>query len=109
MRRVRRSVLTLSVLVVFAGHIPGCKELGESITNDIINHTGVIVQKSSQFYVIRSDVPFQNTSEFYPVNLASSFQRDGLRIRFSGNIEDQPGLDYLYVPVRLTSIQAIDP
>lgn len=101
-----RLSFVLALLVLTAG----CKDLGEPSTDDIVNYEGTIIQQSTETFetfLIESDIPFQNQRTFYPLNLGSAFEIDGLRIRFSGNIEIAPNAIYAHPPIRLSHIELI--
>ena len=89
--------------------LSACRDLGEPpATLDITNATGTVLEASPTFYVIQCDFPLQiSTRTFYPTNLPDAFRKNGLRVRFSGKIDSSPGLDYLYLPVRLTFIERL--
>jgi len=96
-------VLALSILTA------GCGDLGEPSADDVVNRMGTIVAMSPATYLIVSDVTAQkNATTYYPLNLPDAFKRDGLRIRFSGRIEADPAAQYLYAPLRLSRIEAIE-
>jgi hypothetical protein len=104
---MRRSRLSL-VLVLFV-LTASCKDLGEPSTDDIINYKGTIVQESSQSYLIRTDIAFENHMKtFFPLNLPDTFKRGGLRVRFGGKIEAAPNAQYIYLPIRLSSMELIE-
>lgn len=86
----------------------GCAYLGEEPTNDLIDYTGTIIQETPQSFLIESDTALDNYFKtFYPLNLPDTFKRNGLRIRFSGNIEIEPTGMYRYPPIRLSRVASI--
>lgn len=96
-------VLALSILTA------GCGDLGEPSADDVVNCRGTIIQTSPATYLIESDVTVQkNATTYYPLNLPGAFKRNGLRIRFSGRLEVDPTAQYLYAPLRLSRIEAIE-
>jgi hypothetical protein len=103
---MRRSIL-LSSLLMFV-MLSACKDLGEEPrTLDIIGGTGIVIEQSVQFYIIQSDFPLQiGVRTFYPMNLPDTFRKNGLRVRFSGRVEIDPTAQYLYCPLRLSSIES---
>jgi len=102
---MRRSIFShVLLLLVF---VAGCQDLGQPLTDDMLNYTGTIIEKNTGFYLIESDMPLQQGKMFYPTNLPESFKRDGLRVRFSGSIDALPGVEYLYPPLKLSSIAVI--
>jgi hypothetical protein len=104
MRRSRLSfMLVLFVLTA------GCKDLGEPSTDDMVNYRGTIVQESSQSYLIKTDIAFENhMNTFCPLDLPDTFKRGGLRVRFSGKIEAAPNAYYIYPPIRLSRMELIE-
>jgi hypothetical protein len=104
----RSRAISFAVVVLIVT-FSGCKDLGEQPqTLDIVNAAGTVVQQSPTFYVIRCDFPFQiSTQTFYPTNLPDAFRKDGLRVRFSGKIDSSPWIDYLYLPIKLTTIERL--
>jgi hypothetical protein len=96
------------LMVVLLMSAVSCRDLGTPSDNDVINQTGTVIQESAQSYVIRNDAAFQKQgATFYPLNLTEPFKRDGLRIRFSGNIEADPFAQYIYPPLRITAIEEL--
>lgn len=86
----------------------GCADLGEQANNDLVDYTGTVIQEPTQSFLIESDAAFDaNLKTFYPLNLPDVFKQDGLRIRFSGNIEIDPTALYRYPPIRLSRIASI--
>jgi hypothetical protein len=89
--------------------VPACEDLGEPSTDDVVDSSGTIIQRSSETFLIQSDAAFQQKgTTFYPLNLPDEFRRDGLRIRFSGKLEVDPTALYLYIPIRLSRIVQMD-
>ncbi|MGA3245433.1 MAG: hypothetical protein ABSE41_12510 [Bacteroidota bacterium] len=101
----RRLLSIVAMLTILSA----CTDLGEQpVTFDITNATGTVLEASPSFYVIQCDFPLQiSAATFYPTNLTDTFRKNGLRVRFSGQIASSPGLDYLYLPVRLTFIERL--
>lgn len=100
--------LRLSLVLVLFILTAGCEDLGEPSTDDMVNYDGTIVQESSQSYLIRTDIAFEDyLNTFYPLNLPDTFKRGGLRIRFSATLEIAPNAYYIYPPVRLLCIELI--
>jgi len=101
--------LFAAMCFVILGLFCGCSDLGEQpVTLEIDNMPGTVLELFPQFYVIQCDVPLQIAVQtFYPRNLPEAFRKNGLRVRFSGNIESGAGMDYLYVPVTLVSIELL--
>ncbi|MFQ5865773.1 MAG: hypothetical protein ACE5IW_11150 [bacterium] len=60
----------------------------------MINETGTItfIQLEGGFYGIVGD----NGENYLPVNLASEFQEDGLRVRFEARIRDDLASIYMW-------------
>ena len=95
----------LAAILLFAG----CADLGQAPTDEFINYTGTIADKGDGFFIIQSDLPIAHINDVYPTNLPPAFKRNGLRVFFSGRIDDiSPAAEYMYLPVRLSSIQTID-
>ncbi len=95
------TMLVLPLLVI------GCGDLGVQPGYDMVNFTGTVILESAQTYLISSDVPYQNTVTFYPLNLAAPYRQHGLRIRFSANVEVEPNAMYIALPVRLSSVEIL--
>jgi hypothetical protein len=104
-RMMRGRILLMWLLLIPAA---GCTDLGEPPAVDLVNQTGTIVRDSAQFYLIRCDTQvLKQGTLLFPLNLTDPFKRDGLRIRFSGNLEVDPLTQYLYPPLRLTAIEEL--
>ena len=100
---LRTSVLCVLVAVLLIG----CNETSvEPVQgrDDIVNHTGVIQQLTSEVYVIIDDVA--ESRHYAPTNLPSDFKEDGLRVLFSGiTHEIPPNVRLVGIPLDLSSIQ----
>ena len=101
-------MLRTSVLCVFvAVLLIGCNETSvEPVQgrDDIVNHTGVIQQLTSEVYVIIDDVA--ESRHYAPTNWPSDFKEDGLRVLFSGTTHEiPPNVRMAGIPLDLTSIQ----
>ena len=99
----RTSVLCVLVAVLLIG----CKETSvEPVQDrdDIVNHTGVIQQLTSEVYVIVDDVP--EGTHYAPTNLSGEFKENGLRVLFSGTTHEiPPNVRMVGIPLDLSSIQ----
>lgn len=72
--------------------------------NDVVNHSGVIRQLGSDAFIIFDSAP--DGRHFAPMNLPEAFQRDGLRVVFSGHTREIPSNVRLAgTPLDLSSIQ----
>jgi hypothetical protein len=88
----------------------GCSDQGHQVVpsaDDVINHTGVVKQMSSDAFIIISDYIYQGQNEhFAPTNLPDSFKTDGLRVLFSGKRgEIPPNVRMMGTPLTLSSIE----
>lgn len=79
-------------------------EAGERIENA----AGKIVKVGDFGYGIVPDV--DPGTRYAPSNLAEEFQEEGLRVRFSGTVEETPrGVRLWGIPLRLSSIERLEP
>jgi hypothetical protein len=108
--KLRMSRVVMLPFILSLTLVCACRDSGEQPTdNDLIGINGMVVAKSSDFYVIQCDIPVQySVKTIYPINLPGSFRMDHLRVRFSGRIEADPLTEYGYLPVRLTFIQSLE-
>ena len=98
-------IVPLSFLFVL---VIGCSDLGTSPSDGLVNSTGMIIEQSTQLFLIVSDSPLENNFKtFYPLNLSDSFKHDSLRIRFSGKLQSDPPSPYPYPSLTLTFIESI--
>jgi hypothetical protein len=100
-------LLNTSLLVALSTIVLGCSDLGEPTNDDLVDFTGTIVQDSPQTFLIETDVAYQNLKTFYPLNLETEFRTDGLRVRFSGKIEVESYVDYIWPNIRLSTMTKI--
>ncbi len=104
---VKTMKAAFSIMLVLPLLLIGCGDLGVQPSYDMVKFTGTVILESAQTYLIRSDVPYQNTVTFYPLNLAALYRQNGLRIRFSANVEVQPNVMYIALPIRLSSVEIL--
>ncbi len=97
----------ISIALVLPLLVIGCRDIGVQPNYDMVNFTGTVILESTQTYLIRSDLPYQNTVTFYPLNLAAPYRQNGLRIRFSANVEVEPNVMYIALPIRLSSVEIL--
>ena len=64
-----RFMLMIVLLSIF-----GCHDLGQPSSDDMVNFKGTVVDKGANFFVINTDVQFQNQITFYPENLGDLVQ-----------------------------------
>ncbi len=97
-----------SLALILPLFVMGCKDNGVQPNDDMVNFTGTVILESAQTYLIRSDVPYQKTvTTFYPLNLTALYRQNGLRIRFSANVEADPWAQYIWLPIRLSSVEIL--
>jgi hypothetical protein len=96
-------------LFSIAAFVISCHEASQPVEIDIQNATGTIVKKYPELYLIEADAPIvDRTKTIYPENLADSFKRDSLRVRFSGHIiTPPPDPPYAYPSLKLSFIESI--
>ncbi len=106
-RVVNTMKAAFSIALILPLLVIGCRDNGVQPSYDMVDFTGTVILESSQTYLIRSDVPYQNTLTFYPLNLAAPYRQNGLRIRFSADVEVDPNAMYIALPIRLSSLEIL--
>jgi hypothetical protein len=98
----RKAVLCCLTLL-----IAGCSDLGEAPRDEFVNYFGTIVDHGAGVFLLESDQPIALAHTVYPTNLPPEFQRDGMRVIFSGRLDILPGVRYIYLPLKLSSIRGV--
>ena len=104
---MKTAILLLTLLVTIL--VIGCQDAKQPTENDIQNVTGTIIKKYPNLYLIDADTPIVDyTKIIYPENLADSFKRDSMRVRFSGYIiTPPPDPPAMYPIIKLSFIESI--
>ena len=98
-----RTVICLALLLGVVGLGYGC--YGEAPDSSSVHGTGTIqyMDVEGGFYAISSD----DGAGYDPTNLATGFQRDGLRVRFEGKLLGNVSIHQWGKLIELTSIEAL--
>jgi len=100
MRKVSLCILLLLCAIAF-----GYACYGEAPDSSSVQGTGTIqyMDVEGGFYAISSD----DGAGYDPTNLATGFQRDGLRVRFEGKLLGNVSIHQWGKLIELTSIEAL--
>ena len=104
--------MLLLILPRIQASLIGFTDSGTSTDPDEITHaTGTVAQFSTDFILVNADNPISSYRVYtvYPLDLPEAFRRDKIRVRFSGKMEVNPEVDYLYPPLRISIIEQILP
>jgi hypothetical protein len=112
---MRGTMLLVSALTGIVVSLSGCTDFGVQpippVPDDVVDATGTIVEPSADYFLIKADPTLSKPQgwTFYPLNLPETFKIDSLRVRFSGKVEVLPNAQYLYTPLRISSIKRLLP
>ena len=110
---MHRKPLFLLSLVLLGASFSGCNlfSADRADNDDINNQRGVIERLGpsaihlAEVFIIHPDDDL--AVRYNPINLPEAFQRDGLRVVFSGNIKNAGVLDIRGTPLEITRIEEL--
>ena len=112
---MHRKSLSLLSIVLSCAAFSGCNlfSADQAESDDITNQRGVIERLDSQIHAVPPVTVFiieledDPAARYKPINLPEAFQRDSLRVVFSGNIKDPHVVDIYCTRLEITHIEEL--